>query len=372
MVSIVNGLHLATARLTATSRCAKGRAAGSALVLALVGCAQSPLPNSEPVSAPTEDRPAIVATNTVLCDLTEQIAGDSVALTCLLDYGQDPHVYKPSPSDRAAIDDADLILYGGYQFESSIIGLVEATSNPAPKVAVYEEAVPEPIMAAGHDHADHADHTDHADHSEGEHADHAESEAHSDGEAEAQQPDPHVWQNATNSGAIAAVLATHLGAAVPDQAAQYSQKAAALQAQFAQLDGWIQAQAETVPTANRTLVTTHDAFRYFATAYGFEVGGVLSGLSTAEKPSASALSELVEQIKAAQVPAIFAEATTNPKLIEAVAKDAGVGVADSTLYDAGPGGPNTEAATVQAMLAVNTCTIVNALGGSCDLGTAPL
>lgn len=372
MVSMVNVLQRTAVLFEAARRCTKRQAVGSALAVALIGCAQSPSPNSESVAATAEDRPAIVATNTVLCDLTEQIAGDSVALSCLLDYGQDPHVYKPSPSDRAAIDGADLILYGGYQFEPSIIGLIEATSNPATKVAVYEEAVPEPIMAQGHDH-EHAE----GEHAEDEHAHgHSEAEpaehAHADGDAEAQQPDPHVWQNATNSGAIAAVLAKHLGAVVPDQATRYSQKAAELQAQFVQLDGWIQAQAETVPAANRTLVTTHDAFRYFATAYGFEVGGVLSGLSTAEKPSASALSELVEQIKTAQVPAIFAEATTNPKLIEAVAKDAGVDVADSTLYDAGPGGPNTEAATVQAMLAANTCTIVNALGGSCDLGTAPL
>lgn len=323
--------------------------------LVLTGCVQSAREASP--TPPAADRPNVVAANTVLCDLTQQIAGDTVALTCLLDYGQDPHVYKPSPSDRAAIDKADLILYGGYQFEPSIIGMVKATPNSAPKVAVYEEAVPKPIVSKGHEH---------------EHEESAQEEEHAHEDAEGElKPDPHVWQNAANSGAIATVLAAHLSKVAPANASQYTEAAADLKTQFAQLDQWIQQQANTVPPANRTLVTTHDAFRYFSEAYGFKVGGVLSGLSTAEKPSAATLTALVEEIKSAKVPAVFAEATTSPRLIETVAKDAGVTVVRERLYDAGPGGPGTDGATVQAMLATNTCTIVNALRGNCDVNSAP-
>ncbi|HEY9761439.1 MAG TPA: zinc ABC transporter substrate-binding protein [Trichocoleus sp.] len=325
------------------------------VVLILASCAQPAREEAAPAPAVVE-RPSVVAANTVLCDLTQQIAGDTIELTCLLDYGQDPHVYKPSPSDRAAIDEADLILYGGYQFEPSVIGMINATPNSAPKIAVYEEAVPQPILAQGHEH-------EHA-HEEDSHEENAESE----GEP---QPDPHVWQSAANNGAIATVLATHLSKAAPANASQYAQTAANLKTQFAQLDQWMRQQAETVPPANRTLVTTHDAFRYFSEAYGFEVGGVLSGLSTAEKPSAATLTELVEEIKSAKVPAVFAEATTDPRLIETVARDAGVNVVSERLYDAGPGGPGTDGSTVQAMLAANTCTIVNALGGKCNVTSAP-
>ncbi|HEY9738467.1 MAG TPA: metal ABC transporter substrate-binding protein [Trichocoleus sp.] len=343
------------------------QAACGVLTLALLGCGGTARnqASEEAAQVPTADAPSVVATNTVLCDLTQQVAGDSIDLTCLLDYGQDPHVYKPSPSDRAAIDEADLILYGGYQFEPSVIGLIKATSNPAPKVAVYEEAVPEPIMAASHKH----EHEGEAEHDH-EH-DHAEETAAADA-GEALQPDPHVWQNAANNGAIASILAAHLSEIAPDNAEQYTQNAEALTSQFAQLDAWIQAQTATVPAANRTLVTTHDAFRYFAEAYGFEVGGVLSGLSTAERPSASTLTSLVEEIKEAKVPAVFAEATTNPALMETVARDAGVTVVDQPLYDAGPGGPGSDAENVQAMLVANTCIVVDALGGNCDAGSAPL
>jgi len=376
------------------------RFAGIATVslgLGLVGCSQEPVAQSDDAAAETAaeevavELPQVVATTSVICDLTEQIAQDTIALTCLMDPGQDPHTYQAKPSDRQAIDEADLVLYDGYDFAPGLIGLVDASSNSAPKVAVYEAAVPEPLMGAGHDHGhDHAegeahDH-DHAeeeghDHAEGEahnHAegedhdhDHAEGEAHDHGEGEL-VADPHIWHSATNNAAITEVIATNLAKVNPDQAEVYDQNAAALTEQFTALDTWIQSQVDTIPASNRNLVTTHDAFRYYADAYGIAVKGALSGLSTEEQPSAATLTGLVDQVKAAQVPAIFAESTTNPDLINTVASNAAVKVAEQPLFVEGPGGAGTAAETTQEMLVANTCTIVNALGGTCDEGDAPI
>ena len=145
-----------------------------------------------------------------------------------------------------------------------------------------------------------------------------------------------------------------------------------LATQFSALDTWIKAQAATVPAANRKLVSTHEAFNYFADAYGFKVEGALSGLSTDEKPSAARLTELVDAVKASRVPAIFAETTSNTKLIETLANDAEVVVAENPLFVEGPGGPGTSAETIQTMLVANTCTVVNALGGECAEAEAPL
>jgi manganese/iron transport system substrate-binding protein len=145
----------------------------------------------------------------VICDLTKQIAQDTIALTCLMDPGQDPHTYQAKPSDRQAIDEADLVLYDGYDFAPGLIGLVDASSNSAPKVAVYEAAVPDPLMGAGHDHDhghDYAEEEGH-DHAEGEAYDHAEGEAHAHDEGEL-VADPHIWHSATNNAAIAEVIAT--------------------------------------------------------------------------------------------------------------------------------------------------------------------
>ena len=369
--------------------------AAVSLTVGLIGCGQSEtVETSEAPVEATATLPQVVATTSVLCDLTQQVAADTIALTCLMEPGQDPHTYQARPSDRQAIDDADLVLYDGYNFAPSVSGLVEASSNTAPKVAVFEAAVPDPLMGKGHDH-DHAEGEahDHAegeahdhdhDHAEGEahdhdHAegeahdhDHAEGEAHDHGETADLVPDPHIWHSASNNAAMVEVIATNLAQVNPDQADFYQDNAAQLSAQFTELDGWIQTQVETVPVNNRRLVTTHDSFRYFANAYDFEVKGALSGLSTEEKPSAAALTALVDQVKGATVPAIFAETTTNPDLINTVANDAGVQVAEQPLFVEGPGGPGTAAETTQAMLVANTCTIVNALGGTCDEGDAPI
>ena len=95
----------------------------------------------------TETRPLVVATNAVTCDLAKQIAGNTIELKCLIEPDVDVHSYQPKPEDRKAIDSAKLILYGGYNFEPSLIKLIQASSNTAPKVAVDEVAVTSPLMA---------------------------------------------------------------------------------------------------------------------------------------------------------------------------------------------------------------------------------
>lgn len=376
--------------------------------LGVSGCSQNQTaPNdATPTAAETAaEMPQVVVTSSVLCDLTEQIAQDTIELTCLMEPGQDPHTYQVKPSDRQAIENAVLVLYDGYDFAPGLAGLVDASGDSATKVAVLEAAVPEPLMGEGHDHDhghehehghDHAAGDDHAhsdevaateedhehegdDHSHG----HAEGDdhAHDDEAAAGGEPehgeedlvaDPHIWHSAKNNGAIADVIATHLAKVNPEQVDFYQNNAATLMEQFAQLDTWIQAQVNTIPAANRKLVTTHDAFRYYADAYGIEVEGALSGLSTEEQPSAGMLTSLVNQVKEAQVPAIFAETTTNPDRINTGARNASVKVAEQPLFVEGPGGAGTAAETTQAMLVVNTCTIVTALGGTCDESDAPI
>lgn len=340
------------------------------------------------------DLPIVVATSSVLCDLTGQIAAETIALTCLLEPGQDPHTYAATPSDRRAIDSADLILYDGYNLSAEIQQMVEASQNSAPKVAVFEAAVPEPLMGMGHDHDhDHGEdaHSHEHDHGEDAHAhdhdheaaaadDHAHDHDHDHGEAEGQAgttaaeqvPDPHVWHSAANGAAIAQVIGDQLGAIAPDEAALYASNTERVVAQLTQLHDWIGEQTSTVPAGQRKLVTPHDAFRYFADAYDFSVAATLSGLSMETEISATTIIDLVEQVKAANVPAIFAETTTNPKNIEVVAQDADVAVAPQALFVEGPAGEGTPAPNYQTMLVVNTCTIVNALGGTCDQEQAPL
>jgi manganese/iron transport system substrate-binding protein len=149
----------------------------------------------------------------------------------------------------------------------------------------------------------------------------------------------------------------------PDDEAIFRQNADALIAELEQLHGWIQQQTATIPPQQRQLVTTHDAFQYYAKAYGLTVPGTLIGISTEEQPSAQTLQKLVDAIKAAKVPTVFAETTINPQLIKTVAQDAGVKLASQELYSDSIGAPNSDGDTYIKMMVANTRSIVENLGG---------
>ncbi|NEQ23575.1 MAG: zinc ABC transporter solute-binding protein [Microcoleus sp. SIO2G3] len=293
-------------------------------------------------SSADSGKPKVVATSSVLCNLTQKIAQDTIDLTCLIPAGTDPHVYEPKPSDRKAIEEAQLILYNGYGFEPGLIKIIESTKNSASKVAVSEVAVPKPLAGEEHEH-------------EGE----EKAEAGHDHD----ETDPHVWNNAQNGIQIAETISDNLEKLSPNNATQYTSNTEKMTSELAQLDSWIKSQISTIPANQRTLVTTHDAMGYYSAAYGIPVEGALQGISTDERATAGRVKELVGEIKSANVPTIFAEATVNPKLIESVAKEANVKVSERKLYADGIGKKGSEGDTYEKMLIANTQTIVEGLGG---------
>ncbi|NES94557.1 MAG: zinc ABC transporter solute-binding protein, partial [Desertifilum sp. SIO1I2] len=268
--------------------------------------------------------------------------------------GRDPHTYSPTPSDRTAIENADLVLYGGYDYEPGIIRLIQATSNASPKVAVFEQAVPQPLM--GHHH--HHDEESH-DHAHDQDRDHAHDQDHAEGEL---VPDPHVWHNPQNGIQMVAIVQQQLSEISPDNAQQFAQNAEALKGELSQIDSWIQSQIATIPQNQRKLVTTHDALTYFSEAYNIPVAA-LQGVSTEARPTAAGVRNLTETIRETGVPTIFVENTTNPEVIETVAREANVQVSEQPLFVEGPGGSGSGAETYPQMLIANTRTIVQGLGG---------
>lgn len=277
-----------------------------------------------------QNRPQVVATSTVICGLTKEIAGNTIDIKCLIDAGSDPHVYNPKPDDRKAIDRAKLVLYSGYDFEPTLIRLIKASSNKSAKIAVAEAAVPKPL------------------------------ELEEDGK---KVPDPHVWHDAKNGVAMAKVINTQLSKILPSQASVYNAKTQQITSNLTKLDTWIKSEIATIPAKQRKLVTTHDALGYYSKAYGIPVVGALEGISTDEAPTPTRVAQLVREIKASVVPTIFAETTINPKLIEAVAKEAKVKVSPRELFTDGLGEAGSEADTYQKMMMANTRTIVEGLGG---------
>ncbi|NJL80553.1 MAG: zinc ABC transporter solute-binding protein [Richelia sp. RM2_1_2] len=322
--------------------------------IGLISCGETPSVNSNTettentatnTSTTTGERPLVVATTSILCDLTKQVAAQTVDLKCLVGAGADPHTYQPKPEDRKAIEQANLVLYGGYNFEPSIIKLVQASTNTAPKVAVHEVAVPKPIIGEEHDH-------DHG-------GEHSEEEKHSEEKA----PDPHVWHNPQNGVQMVEAIRSNLEKVAPNNAELYAANTQKVTEEIKQIDSWIKQNIATIPANQRKLVTTHDALGYYTQAYNINYEGAIEGLSTEAEPTAARIAELSKEIKQEKVPTIFAESTHSSKLIERVAQEANVKVSPEKLYADGLGEPGTDADTYQKMLIANTKAIVDGLGG---------
>jgi manganese/iron transport system substrate-binding protein len=288
---------------------------------------------SQNVSKTDQSKPKVVATTSVICDMTRQIAADTIDLVCLIPPASDPHIYRPTPGDRKNIEQAKLILYNGYNFEPSLIKLIKS-ANSAHKSYGFEVArfAAQPITAPRPKNVD--------------------------------EIDPHVWHDAKKGTVMIMAVGTALSNLVPTNTSLYAKNTETMKAEIDKIDAWIKAQVATIPQGARKLVTTHDALKYYSKAYGIPIEGALQGISTEEKPTAARVKTLVNSIKASKVPTIFAERTVNPKLIDAIAKEANVKVSDQALYTDGLGEPGSSGETYQKMLMANTKAIVEGLGGT--------
>lgn len=276
----------------------------------------------------TDAKPNVVSTSTVIADWTEQVGGDEIQMTGILQPGADPHVYEPVPKDSIAFEEADLILYNGYNLEPGLIKLMNAAGVKARKLAVGEVVKPLQLDKAGET-----------------------------------VPDPHVWGNVENAIVMVNSIRDALIELSPEDREEFTQNAARFTEELKQVDAWTRSQIQTIPADKRKLVTTHDAFQYYAKAYGLDVFGSLIGISTEEQPSAQTVKKLADSIKATGVPAIFAETTINPALIKTVAEESGAKLAPRSLYSDSIGAPGGEGDSYIKMVVANTRTIVEALGG---------
>jgi ABC-type Zn uptake system ZnuABC Zn-binding protein ZnuA len=265
---------------------------------------------SAPSGAP--DNPKIVATTTQLADMARNIA-PGAEVTSLLSPNTDPHAYEVRPDDVKALASADIVLRSGGEVDAWLDGALDSAG-------VDEQDVVDAGAAAG---------------MEGD--------------------DPHWWQDPQRAEkAAVAIGAAFSRARLPDDSAAYVKR-------LKTLDAGVERCMDEVPAAERKLVTSHDALGYYARRYGFTVvGAAIPSLSTQAQPSAAATKRLVDQIKSEHVAAIFPESALNPKLEQAIARDAG-GKVGGALYADTLGPKGSAGATYMGALAANTRTIVTAL-----------
>lgn len=260
----------------------------------------------------------------VFTDFAEAVGGDLVTVDTLVPIGGDPHTYEATPADSAVITDADVVIDNGLGLSpwfDTLAGNVEGEL-----VILTDGIAPEAVEDAG-------------------------------------EIDPHMWMvpDYVDRGYLVAIQDA-FAAADPDNADTYAANADAYRDTLAALDAELTEEIARIPADNRKLVTSHDAYSYFAAAYGLEVSGSVVGVTTEEEPSARAIADLVDVIRAEGVPAIFVETTVNPGLIQQVARDAGVEVG-APLYGDSVGEAGSGAEDYAGMMRANVSAIVAGLDG---------
>ncbi|WP_373526356.1 metal ABC transporter solute-binding protein, Zn/Mn family [Nostoc sp.] len=304
-----------------------------ALTIGFVGCGNQAARTTftQTTTQVNENLPQVVATTSVLCDLTRQVAGNTVNLTCLISPTANPQFYKPKPEDRRAIEQANLILYTGYNFETNLIKLIKATKNSAPKIAVGQLAVSKPQKFQ---------------------------------ERGKKVSDPHLWHNTKNAIKMVEVINSNLRKLESSEAEAYTSNTRKITNDLTQLDRWIKSRINSIPAKKRKLVTNSDALGYYAKAYGISLAGGLEGIGSEKQLTASRVKNLIINIKRAKVSTIFPEAAISSDLIESIATEAKVKVSERKLYAEGLGETGSDGDTYQKMMIANTRTIVEGLGGT--------
>jgi len=251
--------------------------------------------------AAAQDRLKVVATFSILADLVKNVGGDRVAVTALVGPNGDAHVYQPSPGDAKTLADAKLVFANGLGFEGWINRLVKASGTKAQTVVATKGVK---SRKADDDHG------------------------HGHGEA-----DPHAWQSVANAKIYVANIRDALSLADPAGKGSYEANATAYLARLDALDAEVKAAIDKIPADRRKIITTHDAFGYFAAAYGVTFIAP-QGVSTESEVSAKDVAKIITQIRKQKIPAVFLENVTDERLLKRIGAESGARIGGTLYSDA--------------------------------------
>lgn len=283
---------------------------------------------SESLSNKPGDGLSILAVETFLADMAQNVAGERLIVESLMPLGLDPHAFQPTPADVAKIADSQVLIVNGSGFEE---WLDETLKNAGGERLVVE-------ASAG-----------------------MQTRKPAESEIVDEAQDPHFWLDPVSATRYVENIRDGLIQADPAGKAIYTQNAEAYMASLNDLDGWIREQVDQIPVERRLLVTNHESFGYFADRYGFKVvGTVLPSVSTGAAPSAGQMAALIEKVRASGAPAIFLETGADPRLADQIAQETGVKLITG-LYSHSVTEPGGNAPTYIDMMKYNTTLIVDAL-----------
>ena len=276
----------------------------------------------------------VVTTTAMIADIVKNVAGDRANVRALMGPGVDPHLYRASRGDIAAMLEADVVFYNGLNLEGRMgDAFVKVAGSGRPVFAVTElldeTYLMEPENFGGH-------------------------------------YDPHVWMDPNGWIKATEVVIAKLSEFDSPGTETYRSNGERFIAELKRLDGYARTTLATIPQQQRVLVTAHDAFNYFARAYGLEVQGI-QGISTDSQAGMKQIESLIELLVSRHIAAVFTESSVPPKNVQALVEGAqarghNVKIGGELFSDA-MGAEATYEGTYIGMIDHNITTIVRALGG---------
>lgn len=277
------------------------------------------------------DRLAIVTTTGMIADAVKNIVGDSAEVTALMGPGVDPHLYKATQGDLEKLTNADVIVYNGLHLEGKMGEVLQKLARIKPVITVSEDIDPAFLKTAPEFNNSY---------------------------------DPHIWFDVNLWKAAVRKIQNELSTIRPDAKNYFASNYFSYEIQLDSLNQWITNKINEIPADKRVLITAHDAFGYFGSAYGMEVKG-LQGISTLSEYGLRDVSNLVDYIVQKEIKAVFVETSVSEKAINAVVEgcqqkgfDVQVG---GNLFSDAMGAASTPEGTYIGMVRSNVNTIVNAL-----------
>ena len=270
--------------------------------------------------AHAQDRLNVVASFSILGDFVRNVGGDRVNVTTLVGPSSDVHVYSPAPADAKKITEARLVIVNGLGLEGWLPRLVQSAGGKAAIVTATSGIAPRKLGS---------------------------------------DADPHAWQSVVNAKIYVANIRDALAAVDPAGAGIYRANAQTYLEKLDALDREVRAAAAQIPQDRRKVISTHDAFGYFASAYGIEFVAPL-GVSTESEASARDIARIITQIRTQKIPAVFLENISDPRLIGRISAETGAKVG-GTLYSDSLTGEKGEAPTYIDMVRHNIKALTSAL-----------
>ena len=283
---------------------------------------------------PPTGRLQITTTVAPITSIIANIAGDRADVYGIVPEGTNSHTYEPKPSVAERFAKTDIVFTNGLSLEDPTRELADQNKPAQAQVVELGSIVLTPDEYI-YDFSFPRD---------------------------GGKPNPHLWTNPPMARCYAVIAGSVLAKADPANAAYYRANTVAFTAKVDKLNEAFNTASKTVPAKNRKLLTYHDAYAYFSAFYGWKVIGAIQ-VSDFEEPTPKEVAELIKQIKAEDVPAIFGSEVFPSPVLEQIGKEAGVSYVDTLRDDDLPGGPGDPDHSYLGLMKFDFVTMVRSLKG---------